>query len=171
MTQAELARRAQTSQTAVAAYESGQKSPRIDTLERLAHAMGARLELAIVSLAVDEDRERPIEALSREERRSLWLHRAIAARIQEQPAVALALGRRNLANLGMIHGSGRNRHWQDEWEALLTEPLDTVLAALCSTSTHASQLRQTAPFAGLLTPRQRWAIYRSFGGFDEARTA
>jgi hypothetical protein len=42
-TQAELARRAATSQSAVAAYESGAKTPTVETLERLLHAAGQRL--------------------------------------------------------------------------------------------------------------------------------
>jgi uncharacterized protein len=43
MTQAELARRAGTSQPAVAAYESGTKIPTVATLERLLAAAGASL--------------------------------------------------------------------------------------------------------------------------------
>ena len=53
-------------------------------------------------------------------------------------------------------------HWLEEWEALLHGPLDNLLATLCSTSRHASQLRQCAPFSGLLTVRERWAAYRDF---------
>lgn len=43
LTQAELARRASTSQSAVAAYESGAKTPTVETLERLLRAAGQRL--------------------------------------------------------------------------------------------------------------------------------
>jgi predicted nucleotidyltransferase/DNA-binding XRE family transcriptional regulator len=45
LTQAELARRAGTSQPAIAAYEAGDKVPRVATLERLLHAAGASLEV------------------------------------------------------------------------------------------------------------------------------
>lgn len=48
LTQAELARRAGTSQPTIAAYESGDKVPTAGTLERLLRASGARLT-AIVS--------------------------------------------------------------------------------------------------------------------------
>lgn len=44
LTQAELAERASTSQSAVAAYESGSKTPNVETLERLLRAAGYRLE-------------------------------------------------------------------------------------------------------------------------------
>ncbi len=43
LTQAELARRAGTSQSAVAAYESGTKNPTVETLERLLRAAGRHL--------------------------------------------------------------------------------------------------------------------------------
>lgn len=46
LTQAELARRAGTSQPAVARYESGESSPSVRTLERLVHAAGRRLRLS-----------------------------------------------------------------------------------------------------------------------------
>jgi uncharacterized protein len=45
LSQAELARRAGTSQPAVARYESGTASPSVRTLERLLHATGLRLRV------------------------------------------------------------------------------------------------------------------------------
>jgi transcriptional regulator with XRE-family HTH domain len=45
ISQAELARRARTSQSAVARIEGGQTSPTVETLERLSAALGLRLEL------------------------------------------------------------------------------------------------------------------------------
>ena len=45
VSQAELARRARTSQSAVARIEAGRTSPTIETLERLAGALGLRLVL------------------------------------------------------------------------------------------------------------------------------
>ena len=46
LTQAELARRAGTSQPAIAAYEAGDKVPRVATLERLLEATGASLTVS-----------------------------------------------------------------------------------------------------------------------------
>ena len=43
LTQAELARRAGTSQATISAYESGRKQPSVDTFNRLLAAAGARL--------------------------------------------------------------------------------------------------------------------------------
>ena len=45
LTQAELARRAGTSQPVISAYEHGRRDPSVSTLRRILQAAGARLEL------------------------------------------------------------------------------------------------------------------------------
>ncbi len=97
LTQLEVAVGARTSQTAVTAYEKGRKSPNLATLARLAGAMGTTLSVEFVPPAGDEHEERPVELLTQQERRSLWLHRAIAARIQAEPERALLVARENLS--------------------------------------------------------------------------
>ena len=47
LTQAELARRARTSQSAVSAYESGRRSPSMDTLVRLVEAAGLEIRVRL----------------------------------------------------------------------------------------------------------------------------
>jgi transcriptional regulator with XRE-family HTH domain len=47
MTQAQLAAKLGTSQSAVAAWESGAQVPQVDVLERLAQACGKRLHISI----------------------------------------------------------------------------------------------------------------------------
>ena len=72
LTQAQLASAAGTSQPTIAAYESGRKSPRLTTLRRLAEAGGLEMALTFQT------------QLTREERRSLQLHGAIARRLQHR---------------------------------------------------------------------------------------
>lgn len=48
LTQAELARRAATSQSAIARYERGDVSPRVDTLDRIVAACGLELRPSLV---------------------------------------------------------------------------------------------------------------------------
>jgi transcriptional regulator with XRE-family HTH domain len=62
LTQAELARRAGTSQPVISAYEHGRRDPSIETLRRLVRAAGAELELGVgmrnaphLPAAVDDD--------------------------------------------------------------------------------------------------------------------
>ncbi len=47
ITQAEMARRAGTSQPVISAYERGRRDPSIETLRRLVQATGAQLELGV----------------------------------------------------------------------------------------------------------------------------
>ena len=47
LTQRELAARADTSAAAICEYESGRRVPRVDTLERILAAAGARLDLEV----------------------------------------------------------------------------------------------------------------------------
>jgi transcriptional regulator with XRE-family HTH domain len=50
LTQAELARRAHTSQPVISAYEHGRRDPTVGTLRRLIAATGERLQVAAVAV-------------------------------------------------------------------------------------------------------------------------
>ena len=80
-TQQDLATLAGTSQSAVAACEGDRKSPTWRTVERLARAAGFEVEVRIVP------------ALTCEERRSLLLHEAVAARLRAEPEAVLSRAR------------------------------------------------------------------------------
>jgi len=54
LTQAELARRAGTSQPVISAYEHGRRDPSVRTLARLIAAAGERLEISAVALPVTD---------------------------------------------------------------------------------------------------------------------
>ncbi|MBI5582294.1 MAG: hypothetical protein HY892_00570 [Deltaproteobacteria bacterium] len=92
------------------------------------------------------------------EERSILLHRAVANRISENPDF-LDIARTNLRR--WIEQGGARPYWA-EWEAKLAGPLDALLAFLVSPSEEARRLRQSSPFCGILTPRERWKIYESF---------
>ena len=53
LTQAELARRAGTSQPVISAYEHGRRDPSIETLRRLVQATGGELRLAVARSGSD----------------------------------------------------------------------------------------------------------------------
>ena len=93
------------------------------------------------------------------ERRSLALHRAIAAKLRAQPEL-LAIARENLDRWSRL-GSGTQPYW-DEWRRLLDRPLEELLAAIEEDSQHMRDLRQSTPFAGVLEPKERWHIYDTF---------
>ena len=88
LSQRDLARRAGTSQAAVARYETGRTSPAVKTLQRLLHACGQGLQLSTV--------EMPTTDLSGPLGRRLRSHRA------EVAAVARRRGARNIRVFGSV---------------------------------------------------------------------
>ena len=88
----------------------------------------------------------PLRGHQRIERRSLELHRAIADKLQAHPEL-LAIARDNLARWSQT--GGRSQPSGDAWREILNRPLAEVL-------------RQATPFAGVLDPKERWAIYPRF---------
>jgi hypothetical protein len=91
--------------------------------------------------------------------RSLALHRAIADKLRSQPAL-LHIARENLHR--WYGQSGRSRPYLDEWYRILACPLEDVLALIGQESERMTALRQSSPFAGILEPAERWAIYAQF---------
>jgi hypothetical protein len=99
------------------------------------------------------------------EERSILLHRAVAQRISENP-VLLEVARGNLHR--WIDQGGDRPYWS-EWQKILAGPLDEILAFMVSPSEKARRLRQSSPFRGILTPRERWKIYESFAAIHNPR--
>jgi transcriptional regulator with XRE-family HTH domain len=154
MTQAALARAAGTSQPTVAAYEAGHKSPTLATLHRLAESIG-------FTMTIEYQR-----ALTREERRSLFLHRAIADRLARDPERVLARARATLAR--MLERHPRAAPLLDEWSLLLQQPSAELIGLLTDSGPHACELRHVTPFAGILSAPERASIYRAFAASERA---
>ena len=89
---------------------------------------------------------------------SLSLARRVVERLRARPEL-LEVVRTNL------------RRWQQrnadspsllrcyaEWEAILEQPLEEVLALLISETEEGQRLRQNFPFAGVLSPAEVWEI-------------
>ena len=153
LTQSALAAAGGTSQPTIAAYETGHKSPTLSTLERLAKSAGF---VACVEY------HRP---LTREERRSLELHRAIAARLREQPTRVLAQAKANLGR--MIDRLGEPSQPLREWAVLLDRPVDELVPLLTDLEPWARELRHQTPFAGVLSSEERAAVFASFRAKDK----
>jgi biopolymer transport protein ExbB/TolQ len=91
---------------------------------------------------------------ARDQRRSLWLAYAVAARIVTDPNAAVASARTNLERMRTA-ARGQARKWLDEWERLLDGPIEDLLDNLTSRSPKGRELRQNSPFAGLLDGEER----------------
>lgn len=146
--QADLARRGETSQPTIAAYESGTKSPTFRTLERLAASVGKELHVVYVPV------------MTREDRRSLELHRAIASKLLTQPDAMTLKAKQNIVR--MTRSNPHASPLLSEWRRLLRRSAPEIADLLVDPRPHARELRHVTPFAGVLTPAERWSVYRRF---------
>jgi hypothetical protein len=90
--------------------------------------------------------------------RSIELHRAIAAKLQADSSLL------NLAwdNLERQSHMTRALVYATAWRQLLIRPLSELADLLVEDSEHMTAMRQSSPFAGVLTPKERLAIYDRF---------
>jgi len=96
---------------------------------------------------------------SRLDERSLAMHRLVAAKVQADPAL-LDKARENVRRWQESDGSPKLA--LAEWEQILGGPVNQVAAFLAERSERATRLRQSSPFAGILTEAERRAIYESY---------
>lgn len=93
------------------------------------------------------------------EERSLALARAVAAKIDADPA-----------HKGVARARETCRRWREKmdsrdlrlWSEVLELPWDEIRRVLLDPSPNGRRLRQSNPFCGILTPRERWRVYREF---------
>jgi hypothetical protein len=102
----------------------------------------------------------PLRGHQRIERRSLELHRAIAAKLRTHPE-RIEIARDNLARWSAK--AGRSQPYWLAWREILDRPLADILNLLEEDSESMAALRQATPFAGVLDPAERWAVYARFG--------
>jgi hypothetical protein len=104
--------------------------------------------------------------LTREDRRSLALHRVIAERLREDPVTIVARARQSLHRMRALHSGAAPL--LDLWSELLEHPLDEVVAVLADSSPHARALRAVTPFTGILSAAERALVYREFAQRERA---
>jgi hypothetical protein len=92
------------------------------------------------------------------DQRSLALHEAVAAKLEAQPQL-LEVARANLQRWLSTNHATVLREWRQRLDA---SPLPVLLALLRSPDDEAARLRQSSPFAGLLTPEERRSILRDY---------
>ena len=91
------------------------------------------------------------------DRRSLMMHRIIAARLRVQPEL-MAVVHANIARWDCPE-----RGWWQEWSAILSSQTVEKIACLIEREDEdACRLRQSAPFVGILTPKEVWELKRQF---------
>lgn len=86
--------------------------------------------------------------------RSLALHAAVAAKLEARPEL-LDVARQNLERWLSMRPAAALR----EWQAILDRaPLPDVIELLRARSADAARLRQSSPFAGVLSQSERQSI-------------
>ena len=88
------------------------------------------------------------------------MHQAMAEKLRTQPAL-LSIAYDNLNRWGAVAGHRSQPYW-DAWRRLLDGPFDQLLAVMVEDSARMTELRQSSPFAGVLEPKERWAIYDAY---------
>lgn len=101
--------------------------------------------------------------LTREQQRSLWLHRALMTPLMTSPDEVLDRARANIERWRLEHrNDGMTVRYLEAWERVLDDELEAVIDTLTSTAPEACELRQNSPFAGVLDDETRVQVLRSF---------
>jgi hypothetical protein len=87
---------------------------------------------------------------------SLELGRAVVRHLERDETAVRAVAQRNLTRARAEHDV--QPPWVHRWQELLDGPTSELIAVLTSPNEGARVLRQSSPFAGVLTPRERWAL-------------
>ena len=91
--------------------------------------------------------------------RSLALANAVAAKIDgDQQREGLRRARENCARWYRVNPAPAIA----EWMQILQQDWEYVRPILLDESEAGQRLRQSNPFCGILSPQERWAIYRRF---------
>ena len=98
------------------------------------------------------------------DKRSLCLARSLVEKIDQDPQHGIQTAR-SVCRRWMARGTVSA---VAEWERLLIRPWPAIRAVLLDKSDNGQRLRQSNPFCGILTPRERWAIYKRFAS-DETQ--
>ena len=148
ITQHELAETGGTSQSTIAAYETGTKSPTIRTVENLARSQN--LEMLVTYMP----------RMTREDKRSLAFHSAIVEVLMKDPDPILNRSKRNLERLAKMHPGAKKLF--DQWQVWLALPLEDLVSKILDPFPQAREMRQVSPLSGVLSPKQRTRILQQF---------
>jgi hypothetical protein len=88
------------------------------------------------------------------------MHCLIANKLGTEPRL-VEVARKNLRRWWTAAGE-RRPHWMKEWDEILRQPCSDIQAILADPSERGAALRQSSPFAGVLSARERRRIYEAF---------
>lgn len=94
------------------------------------------------------------------ERLSQVLHRRVLELLRRDPERVIAHGRARLTRMWDGDADDPAAALWQAWQDALDEGPAAVEAILTGTDPQAVRLRRASPFAGLIDPRERWALWR-----------
>ena len=101
------------------------------------------------------------------EERSIAYHRVIAARMAVDPSI-LEQARRRVHH--WLACAEVPPYYALAWDEILGGDPRSIAEFLVDRGEHARELRQSSPFAGALTARERWQIWRREGADSDSKT-
>jgi uncharacterized NAD(P)/FAD-binding protein YdhS len=102
------------------------------------------------------------------EERSLALHREIAAKIQQNPSLLMEVRQRLEKAVESERYSESVKDALREWVGILDQkPVNEILELLTDPGEEAMRLRQSSPFAGILSEAERRRVFNRF--YESAR--
>ena len=102
------------------------------------------------------------------EERSLALHREIAIKIRENPSLLLDVRQRLEDAVGSERYSESVKDALREWVDILDhKPVSEIIELLIDPGEEAARLRQSSPFAGILSEAERRRVFNRF--YESAR--
>ncbi len=97
--------------------------------------------------------------MTKDQVRSLWLHRAAAGKIAADPSASLAKGRASVER--QLAAGADGGVWLRRWLDVIARGPEAVMRVMTSTHPEARELRQNSPWLGLLSDSDRERIVRS----------
>lgn len=94
------------------------------------------------------------------EARSLAMHAVIAQKIDRDPKL-LDIPRNNLKRWN-ARWEKEPPSWYGEWRGIMNRPWPEIAAIITEPSEEGARLRQSSPFAGVLSAGERRRIYEAF---------
>lgn len=101
--------------------------------------------------------------LTREEEKSLWLHRALLGPLMQDPQHVIATARKNIVDW-MPHqrADSMATRYLGQWERVIDGGVDSIATVFTGQSEEHRELRQNSPFAGALSDTERRRVLASF---------
>lgn len=93
---------------------------------------------------------------NRLDERSLALHKLVAEKLKADPSL-IQIAKSNLQRWGTT-----DRPALEEWGKLLNNGISYIVGLLQERSENATRLRQSSPFAGILSEDERLRVYEAF---------